>query len=693
MFRFIAFRHFLGAASVALTLAAPVAHAQTCPFDNGGSSLENDGLVLTRYALGLRGAPMVANTAFAAGDATTIESNINCPSCGLRVTDDKDGLNNPIFTVADATIISRKIAGFTGPALTNGIASLGTGTRNTPAAVQSFLLAGCGATGGTVTNITAGTGLTGGTITNAGVIAADTTYLQRRVAMPCGTGSFVTAIAADGTPSCGTPSAGGSGTVTSVGAGYGLVANGPNVVGNAVVSSGLIELANGYILPQGCTAGQVPKSGGAGNWLCAADNAGGGATNAFVQGGNAFGATAVLGNTDNQELQVKTGSTTLRIFTRNSAGFFLNETVGAGYRSLNTNGGSPNNVSPLSAVGGTIAGGGAQLLAAVGTDYPNSVTASYGSIGGGLGNSVTGYAGTVAGGQSNIAGGDYSVALGNKAQALHPHSFVFGGSPSTGVVTQTQEAGEFVARAPGGVRFISSRGITLDAFDGPIITRGWSVFDATAPAEKRGVGMWRLFMEPHALVAGMPYTSGKEFQVRGYVPDGSAVNLMRVTATGNVVAINGFFAREATFSSGGLYVSGAYNGSTSTIATGSGAALTVGGVWTNASDRNVKENIEPISARVMLAKVAALPLSTWNYIAEGRAVRHVGPMAQDFSRIFKLGNDDKSIGTVDSAGVALAAIQGLHQMVKAKDAKISALEKANATMLREMAVIKKKLGM
>jgi hypothetical protein len=263
MLKFTAFRHFVGAASVVLTLAAPLAHAQTCPFDNGGSSLENDGLVLTRYALGLRGAPMVANTAFAAGDAATIENNIACPSCGLRVTDDKDGLNNPIFTVADATIISRKIAGFAGPALTNGIASLGTGTRNTPAAVQSFLLAGCGATGGTVTNITAGTGLTGGTITDAGVIAADTTYLQRRVAVPCGTGSYITAIAADGTPSCGTPS--GGGTVTSVATGAGLT-------GGPISVTGSIALAGSQLLPTAtCGNNQtVIWSSVGGNWICAA---------------------------------------------------------------------------------------------------------------------------------------------------------------------------------------------------------------------------------------------------------------------------------------------------------------------------------------------------------------------------------------------------------------------------------------
>ena len=59
--------------------------------------------------------------------------------------------------------------------------------------------------GGTagVTSVTAGTGLTGGTITTAGTIAADTAYLQRRVAGTCVAGSFVQAVAADGTVSCG----------------------------------------------------------------------------------------------------------------------------------------------------------------------------------------------------------------------------------------------------------------------------------------------------------------------------------------------------------------------------------------------------------------------------------------------------------------------------------------------------------
>ena len=185
-------------------LPAPSAYAQTCSFDDGNASLEVEGLILTRYALGITGAPLVASTNINALDAPTVEATINCPSCGLNIT------GNAMMTVADATIISRKLAGFSGAALTDNLA-LGSGTRNTPAAVQSFLLAGCGATGGTVTSITAGTGLTGGTITASGTIAVDTTFVQRRVSSTCGAGTFITAIAADGTVTCAVAPAGATG--------------------------------------------------------------------------------------------------------------------------------------------------------------------------------------------------------------------------------------------------------------------------------------------------------------------------------------------------------------------------------------------------------------------------------------------------------------------------------------------------
>jgi hypothetical protein len=147
----------------ALGLNVEATVAQTCPFIDGNSTLAREGLVLTRYALGMRGAPLLAGTDFQASDAPNVELTIACPSCGLDINGSGD------FDVVDATIISRKLAGLTGTALTDGLA-LGSGTRNTPAAVNSFLLAGCGATGGTVTSLTAGRGLSGGTITTSGTI-------------------------------------------------------------------------------------------------------------------------------------------------------------------------------------------------------------------------------------------------------------------------------------------------------------------------------------------------------------------------------------------------------------------------------------------------------------------------------------------------------------------------------------------
>ena len=54
--------------------------------------------------------------------------------------------------------------------------------------------------------------------------------------------------------------------------------------------------------------------------------------------------------------------------------------------------------------------------------------------------------------------------------------------------------------------------------------------------------------------------------------------------------------------------------------------------------------------------------------------RHLGPVAEDFAAAFGLGETDKAIATVDASGVALAAIQGLTQVVTEKNQEISDLE-------------------
>jgi len=49
--------------------------------------------------------------------------------------------------------------------------------------------------------------------------------------------------------------------------------------------------------------------------------------------------------------------------------------------------------------------------------------------------------------------------------------------------------------------------------------------------------------------------------------------------------------------------------------------------------------------------------------------------------------DDKHISTVDGDGVALAAIQGLHQLVKEKDTEIQELKKAVTKLERVVAAL------
>jgi trimeric autotransporter adhesin len=81
-------------------------------------------------------------------------------------------------------------------------------------------------------------------------------------------------------------------------------------------------------------------------------------------------------------------------------------------------------------------------------------------------------------------------------------------------------------------------------------------------------------------------------------------------------------------------------------------------VWTDNSDRTLKAAFAAADADEVLAKVAALPINTWEYEAEPGA-RHLGPTAQDFYSAFGLGASDRHIASLDSSGVALTAIQGL----------------------------------
>lgn len=82
------------------------------------------------------------------------------------------------------------------------------------------------------------------------------------------------------------------------------------------------------------------------------------------------------------------------------------------------------------------------------------------------------------------------------------------------------------------------------------------------------------------------------------------------------------------------------------------------------SDRELKQNVEPVSAEEVLARLNEVPISTWSYVDEGASVTHIGPMAQDFYAAFGFGASDRRIGVVDANGVSMASIQALSSRVE-----------------------------
>jgi hypothetical protein len=108
------------------------------------------------------------------------------------------------------------------------------------------------------------------------------------------------------------------------------------------------------------------------------------------------------------------------------------------------------------------------------------------------------------------------------------------------------------------------------------------------------------------------------------------------------------------------------------------------GTVTPGSSRTIKEGFNAIEPLEVLRKVAALPITTWSY-KQDPGVRHIGPMAEDFFSAFAVGADAKGISVTDSAGVTLAAIQGLSQKMQEKDAALAELRQENAELNRRLA--------
>ena len=133
---------WLGACAFALVATLPattVAQVASCPFNVSGSGSPNlsvDGVLLARYAQGMRGAALIANVG-PSGSLAGAEAAIAANIARLDVDGDGD------FTTADAQVISRYLAGFTREAWTSNISLPALAQRRAGTSVESFMMLGC----------------------------------------------------------------------------------------------------------------------------------------------------------------------------------------------------------------------------------------------------------------------------------------------------------------------------------------------------------------------------------------------------------------------------------------------------------------------------------------------------------------------------------------------------------------------
>jgi trimeric autotransporter adhesin len=278
-------------------------------------------------------------------------------------------------------------------------------------------------------------------------------------------------------------------------------------------------------------------------------------------------------------------------------------------------------------------------MATVGGGLGNNSTAEYATVAGGSGNYATGLAATVPGGYQDIAAGPYSLAAGNQAYAGHSGAFVW--ADSQNATYYSDRADQFKIRAAGGV-----------------------VLDVSGSSG----------LSPAALRINSTSANGVGIFVAQTSSDATAV----FTAAGTGDIIKGY--------------SGATGGNLVFEVTNNGTVYSKGLALT--SDRNAKDNFTALDSQAILAKVARLPVTEWNYKDDGADQKHIGPMAQDFHAAFGLnGADDKHISVVDEGGVALAAIQGLNQKLDAStvnsDVRIQKLEAENTVLKRRLEALEK----
>jgi hypothetical protein len=313
-------------------------------------------------------------------------------------------------------------------------------------------------------------------------------------------------------------------------------------------------------------------------------------------------------------------------------------------------GGKENTASgSQSTIGGGIANTADNYYATVAGGWSNTAQGNGSTIGGGIANTADGYYATAAGGWSNtVQGNGSTIGGGTKNSTSYTATTIGGGSDNACGGSHSTICGGLGNYTQGVLSTIAGGDSNLVGIYSRSTIGGGHRNHAGGYCTTIPGGYGDTTTADFSLAAGYRARISTPHHGTFLFADSSDFSFASTTA-------NEFAAR---CTGGARFVTGIDGSGNPTAGVQMAAG---GGSWSSISDRNLKENFSPVDAEEVLEKVAALPVSTWNYKAQDEAIRHIGPMAQDLYASFGVGEDEKRIATVDADGIALAAIQGLYQ--------------------------------
>jgi len=345
----------------------------------------------------------------------------------------------------------------------------------------------------------------------------------------------------------------------------------------------------------------------------------------------------------------------------------------------------------------------------------------YTTVGGGFDNSSYNDGCTVGGGESNFAGnstlgrpGNYAtVGGGTNNNAFGPSTTISGGSNNS--------AGSYSGMGVGGNSTIGGGSNNAAGGEGATIPGGEnnSVDGGTGSTigggEQNSIGGGIPYGSYHTISGGYQNIAGVYSGVWACTVGGGSND----TSYGNFSTVPGGISNKAlgdySFAAGqqakalhtGTFVWADNSNSDFVSSTSnefdvrasggtrifSNAALTAGvtlapgaSAWASVSDSTMKRNARLVIGTEILDKVIDLPIKRWSYKAQDPSIEHIGPMAQDFYATFGVGDNNKTISTIDPSGVALAAIQELAKQNKLLAERVTQLESELKNLMEQKKV-------